>query len=116
MLDYKSMFPETEQIAKKVFKETLELISIMIEEKIEKEKNQNPKWIVCIKGDSGLAPFEIAVVKETYLLGRNSYGWFGENKILISHSAYVCKEIPLHVWEKLINLARKIATELNENN
>lgn len=108
MLNYKSMLSNKEQI--------LEVLSMMIEEKIEREKNQNSKWIVCIKGSSGLAPFEIAVVKETYHQGRNSYGWFGENKILISHSASICKEIPLHVWEKLINLARKIATELNENN
>ncbi len=72
-------------------------------------------WIVHTKGGPGLESFEIAVLREDNEHGIRSYGWFGDRKILISHSGG-----PGHwplidfVWKELLGVAERTAAHLNE--
>lgn len=72
------------------------------------------QWIVHTKGGPDREGFEIAVLRTDNLHGYNSYGWFDENKLLISHNGGRCQwpVIPL-VWDKLVRVAQEVADELN---
>ncbi len=72
------------------------------------------KWIVNSKGKAGDRGFEISVVREDNKHGIASFGWFDENKLLITHNGGPCSW-PLHtlVWDKSIKLAQEVADELN---
>ena len=72
------------------------------------------KWIVHTKGIANNDTFEISVLRQDNEHGIASYGWFDENKLLISHNGGPCHWpiIPL-VWDKLIRIAIEVADELN---
>jgi hypothetical protein len=72
------------------------------------------KWIVDIKGMAGSRSFEISVLREDNQLGIKSYGWFGSDKLLITHNGGPC-QWPLDkiVWSKAVKLAHEVADELN---
>jgi hypothetical protein len=72
-------------------------------------------WEVHFKGSEGTIPFEICVIRDTNKHGYQSYGWFGAEKILISHNGGPCQWplIPL-VWDKQMLLAQEVADELNK--
>ena len=72
------------------------------------------KWIVDVKGAAGKRSFEISVLRDDNQLGKQSYGWFDKNKLLITHNGGPC-EWPLtqKVWDKQIALAKEVANELN---
>ena len=72
------------------------------------------KWIVNVKGSANSSAFEICVVRENNTHGIKSYGWFDENKLLISHNGGPCTWplIPL-VWNKMIKIANEVVIELN---
>jgi hypothetical protein len=73
------------------------------------------KWIVDIKGANDDAG-EISIVRESNKHGIASYGWFGENKILVASSGGPCNEkyIPV-IWNALILLANSTAISLNHS-
>lgn len=73
------------------------------------------KWIAHIKGEAGDKSFEICVVKKDNTHGFKSYGWFDENKLLISHNGGPC-HWPLEkiVWDKLVKVAEEVAEILNK--
>lgn len=72
------------------------------------------RWIVEVKGGAGERNFEIAVVRNDNDLGRRSYGWFNENKLLISHNGGPCHwPVTANVWDKLMRVAHEVADELN---
>ena len=72
------------------------------------------KWIVNIKGDVNSTSWEISVVREDNDHGKNSYGWFDENKLLVSHSGGPCRwALAPGLGEKMINLAVDLARDLN---
>ena len=74
------------------------------------------KWIVNIKGKPNSNSFEISVVKSTFEHGIKSYGWFGENKLLVSNSGGSCNNmLILPIWNRTIELAHKFCEELNNN-
>ena len=74
-----------------------------------------PKWVVHTKGGPCEAPFEICVIRVDTEHGKLSYGWFDENKLLISHSGGPCRDtVTKKVWNKLITLAHEVANELNK--
>lgn len=76
--------------------------------------NIPPIWISVVKGspDDG---FEISVAKSS-AHGVKSWGWFGEDKILISHSGTSGDiKIPQRVWDKLIKIANEVRDEMNNN-
>lgn len=70
-------------------------------------------WIPHYKGDPQDG-FEICVIRQDNKHGLMSYGWFDENKIMISSSGGPCNDkVPTFVWSRLMNLAEEIAMELN---
>ena len=72
------------------------------------------KWKVDVKGDV-VSGWEIAVVREDNIHGFRSYGWFGEEKILISHNGGPCRwPIPKYIFDASIDLAGEVAEALNE--
>lgn len=72
------------------------------------------KWIVDIKGAPNQNTFEISVLRESNTHGQNSYGWFGDDKLLISHDGGPC-HIPVTdmVWNELVEVAHRVARKLN---
>ena len=73
-----------------------------------------PQWIVNVKGKANSGSFEVSVVRSGNVHGALSYGWFGEDKLLISHNGGPCRWplVPL-VWDKMIDVAKEVALELN---
>jgi len=73
------------------------------------------EWIVNIKGDAECENFEISVIRKDNHHGIQSYGWFDENKLLISHNGGPCQwPVIKPVWDMLINVAALTARKLNE--
>lgn len=72
------------------------------------------KWIAQIKGNPNSSAWEISVVKKANEHGRRSWGWFDEDKLLISHNGGPC-EWPLApgIGLLMIELAKKYADYLN---
>lgn len=72
------------------------------------------KWIVHTKGGSDQSSFEIAVVREDNRHGISSYGWFDQNKLLISHNGGPCRwPVTKSVWGRLVAVAQAEADALN---
>ena len=72
------------------------------------------KWIVNVKGGPTKASFEISVVREDNEHGITSYGWFDDDKLLISHSGGPCPwGVTSRIWNGLMELASVMASELN---
>ncbi len=71
-------------------------------------------WAVHTKGGPNRTPFEIAVVWEGNSHGIASYGWFNEDKLLISHNGGPCRwPVTERVWAGLVALAEQVAEEMN---
>lgn len=75
------------------------------------------RWVVHTKLDDALKPsaaFEICVIREDNEHGKKSYGWFDENKLLISHNGGPCHwPLTKKVLGKLLIVALNTAEELN---
>jgi len=72
------------------------------------------KWEVQIKGKPDSSAFEISVIRSDFLHGHNSWGWFDENKLLISHNGGPCIWPLVRIaWDKMIVLAQSVADDLN---
>ena len=73
-------------------------------------------WKVQIKGERGSKCWEISVVREDNDFGKSSYGWFGDNKLLVSHNGGPCGwTICGFVWDKQIEIANELCQRLNSN-
>lgn len=73
------------------------------------------RWVVHTKGRAGDKSFEIAVLRADNSHGIESYGWFGENKLLISHNGGPCDwPVTRYVWGELIGVASRVASHLNQ--
>lgn len=74
-----------------------------------------PKWKVQIHGEPEKAPFEISVLNtEAEDRCLKGYGWFSEDKLLISHSGGPCPwGVTKMVWDELVIVADLIAKQLN---
>lgn len=73
------------------------------------------KWVVDIKGGAYSDAFEISLVRDSFKHGKSSYGWFGADKLLVSHSGGPCRnQVTKTVWDKLVQLAHDTAGEMNE--
>jgi len=74
------------------------------------------KWDVVIFGEKGHdEDFEISVVREDDTHGHESWGWFSDTKLLISHDGN-CSGLTEKVWDKMVKLAHEVADELNATN
>ncbi len=72
-------------------------------------------WIVEAKGGPDKPCFEISVVRTSFAHGILSYGWFDENKLLVSHSGGPCTwPVTPRMWDGLLALATAVASELNQ--
>lgn len=89
-----------------------------IQRHFEYERNYNMeqkyRWKVNIKGEKGSSSWEIAVIREDNKHGFESYGWFDERKLLISHNGGPCHwPIIGTVWDRQVELAYEICERLN---
>jgi|688.fasta_scaffold61293_13 hypothetical protein len=78
------------------------------------------KWVVSIKGKVESQDFEVSVLRDDNKHGKLSYGWFGDNKLLIIQhgcGAYGIRiTSPLIrkiVLDKSVKFAQELADELN---
>lgn len=74
------------------------------------------KWVVDIKGGYTTDIFEICVLRSDNKHGKESYGWIGKDKLLISQSGGPCRDkiASKMIWEKLVRVAKEVAEELNK--
>lgn len=72
-------------------------------------------WMVHTKGSANQNSFEIAVVRDDNYHGIASYGWFDQDKLLISHNGGPCPwPVTQQVWDELMKVAERIAASLND--
>lgn len=71
------------------------------------------KWIAQIKGDPNGTAWEISVVREDNEHGRLSWGWFDENKILISDSGSGQWPLGKGLGPLMVEIAYRYAAYLN---
>lgn len=69
------------------------------------------KWMVHTKGGPGKA-FEIVVIRVDNAFGYKSWGWFGDDKLLISDSGMGSRVTEV-VWSYLCKAACEVADYLN---
>jgi len=71
-------------------------------------------WKVQVKGERCSERWEISVVRVSNEHGQTSWGWFDENKHLVSHNGGPCQwPICQFVWERQIKIARDLCDLLN---
>jgi hypothetical protein len=59
--------------------------------------------------------WEISVVKKDNKHGHDSYGWFGEDKIMVGECGYPCsRAVAKYLWEQQMNIAHELTTLLNK--
>ncbi len=74
----------------------------------------NNKWVVNVKGKKGSDGWEISVVRSDNVHGQQSYGWFDDTKLLVSHNGGPCRwPICGFVWDKQIEIANELCDKLN---
>ena len=71
-------------------------------------------WKKQVKGKRGSDSWEISDVREDNEHGQLSWGWFDENKILISHNGNPC-DWPMagYVFDQQLVIADEVARRLN---
>jgi hypothetical protein len=71
------------------------------------------KWIAQVKGDPDSDSWEISVVRISNTHGQLSWGWFDENKLLISESSMGNWKLAPGLGERLVAIAHDYADDLN---
>ena len=72
------------------------------------------QWKVNVHGERCGSSWEISVVRETNKHGQKSYGWFDENKLLVSHNGGPCHwPICGFVWDQHMATAHELCRRLN---
>ena len=75
------------------------------------------EWSVDVKGSRKSGSWEISVVRNSNEHGFKSYGWFDEDKILVSHNGGPCHwPIPKAVWDGNMKIAEDLCESLNAGN
>jgi len=76
------------------------------------------KWVVNIKGNVE-SHFEVSILRDDNEFGKRSYGWFGDNKLVVISRTYgiifgiTSPLIRQIVWDKSVKFAQELADELN---
>jgi len=70
-------------------------------------------WVVEVKGEQG-SSFEISIIRDNHEWGRTSWGWFCDEKLLISSEIHGAWSVTPRIWDKLIETAQSIADEMNQ--
>ncbi len=91
------------------------MMSYMIDKTAEERAMKSTgEWMVGIKGAPGKSSFEISVLRKNNLHGIRSYGWFDNDKLLITHNGGPCHWPLIQiVWDAQVKLAYEIAAQLN---
>ena len=72
------------------------------------------EWLVNVKDNRKHDSWEISVVRADNAHGLKSYGWFDEDKLLVSHNGGPCKwPICDFVWEQQLKIAQELCARLN---
>ena len=72
------------------------------------------KWLVQVKGKRCSRAWEISVVRADNTLGRESWGWIDDGKLLVSHNGGPCQwPICGFVWDQQIAIAHELCRLLN---
>lgn len=73
-----------------------------------------PQWLVQVFGEKCSHSWEISVVRCDNIHGQRSWGWFGEDKLLVSHNGGP-SHTPLceFVWDRQMQIAYDLCAELN---
>lgn len=72
------------------------------------------KWEVDCKGTPESGNFEMSVIRSDNELGHSSWGWFDENKLLITSQTSGVFPMRRMIWNRLKQQAYDIADELNK--
>jgi hypothetical protein len=76
-----------------------------------------PTWKVQIFGKECSEAWEISVVRTDNKHGQSSWGWFDENKLLVSHNGGLCRwPLTKFVWDRQVQIAHDICNMLNSIN
>ncbi len=71
-------------------------------------------WKVCVFGNPNGDSWEISIVHSEFKHGQDSWGWFGEKKLLISHSGGPCRwPLAPGLGDQMVDLAHHYAALLN---
>ena len=70
------------------------------------------EWIV-VKHGNAETGFEVSIVRASNHQGRDSFGWTGENKLLIAASGIGPVSTPRGLIRRLVELAREMCKEIN---
>ena len=71
-------------------------------------------WMVQIKGERCSNSWEISVVRVDNHHGQRSWGWFDDNKLLISHNGGPCSwPIVGYVFDQNVKIAEEVCRRLN---
>ena len=71
-------------------------------------------WEVQVKGKACSKFWEISIVRQGNQLGHESWGWFDDNKLLVSHNGGPCHGPLIRpVWDRMIRAAHEVCDELN---
>lgn len=71
-------------------------------------------WTVEALGDGLSGEFEVSVIRANNPMRGRSWGWFGKDKILVSHNGVTPVPINYTIWKSLIDLAGEVAAKMNE--
>lgn len=71
-------------------------------------------WEVQVKGEKCSDSWEISVVRSDNDHGKRSWGWFDDDKLLVSHDGGPCNwPICEFVWDAQIEIANQLCDKLN---
>ncbi len=71
-------------------------------------------WKVQVFGERCSRSWEISVVRESNKHGQRSWGWFGEDKLLVSNNGGPCQwPICGFVWDQQMATANELCRRLN---
>lgn len=72
-------------------------------------------WVVDSKGIYGDTHWEISVLKDSNKHGKESFAWFGPQKLYISAGSDITHRVSKEVWTKLVRIASDLANEMNRS-
>jgi hypothetical protein len=71
------------------------------------------KWVVEVKGRPEEGHFEISIIRENNYQGKASWGWFGDNKLLVTHNGTGRIPMTKQIWDWQVAIANEVAEKLN---
>lgn len=75
---------------------------------------QTAEWTVQVFGERCSRAWEISVVRQSNEIGQRSWGWFDDDKLLVSHNGGPCHwPINGFVWDQQIAIAKELCRRLN---